>query len=84
MPVNPWRISTRLSKSITWAMSFDFELVDEVRRRRLQRADVLLHARAAVEQQRQRYRRWRLEKNVTFCLMPSSNTEEVASSRSVM
>ena len=54
--VNAWRISTRLSKSITCAMSFRLETLHEIRRRNLQRRQVLLHACAAVEQERQRDR----------------------------
>ena len=56
LPVNAWRTSTRLSKSMTCAMSLGFSRWTKLRRRGLQRRQLVFHAGAAVEQQRQRDR----------------------------
>ncbi len=53
LPVKPWRISTRLSKSMTCAMSLDLSRWTKFDAACLQGGQVFLHARAAVEQQRQ-------------------------------
>ena len=54
--VNACRISTRLSKSMTCARSFGLSRSHEVGGGRLQRVELVLHAGAAVEQQRERDR----------------------------
>ena len=59
--------------------------MNEVRCGLLEGPEVLFHAGAAVEQKRQGDGScWRREKNVTFCLMPSSKTLKSGWSRSVM